>query len=50
MAEPKLTPMMKQYRQIKAEIPDDAILSGWGIFMNCFLMTPSGPPPSWMWS
>ncbi len=26
MAEPKLTPMMKQYRQVKSEIPDDAIL------------------------
>ena len=26
MSEPKLTPMMKQYRQVKSEIPDDAIL------------------------
>jgi DNA mismatch repair protein MutS len=26
MAEVKLTPMMKQYRQVKSEIPDDAVL------------------------
>ncbi len=26
MAETKLTPMMKQYRQVKSEVPDDAIL------------------------
>ena len=46
--EKNLTPMMKQYLQVKSEAPKDSILLfRLGDFMKCFTMTRGGPARFW---
>jgi DNA mismatch repair ATPase MutS len=43
----ELTPMMKQYLEIKKDNPDAILFSAWGTFTRCSRTTPSWPPRSW---
>lgn len=46
----ELTPMMRQYRRIKAELPDGVILLfRLGDFMRCFLRMRVRQRRSWAW-
>ena len=43
----ELTPMMKQYLEIKKDNPDSILFSVWGTSMRCSPTMPNWPPRNW---
>ena len=45
----ELTPMMRQYMEVKEKNPDTLLFSAWVIFMRCSGRTPGRLRGSWIW-
>lgn len=45
----ELTPMMRQYMEIKEQNPDSILFSVWVTSTRCSAPTPARRPASWIW-
>ncbi len=45
----ELTPMMRQYMEIKEQIPTPSCFSVWVTSTRCSAPTPARRPASWIW-
>lgn len=45
----ELTPMMRQYMDVKEQNPDSLLFFRLGIFTRCSAPTPAPPLRSWIW-